>query len=52
MTGLYSTNIIGRSVGTIAGVPVIIYMVDPTTMYLISSDPNRFYQGKMVLQQP
>jgi hypothetical protein len=50
-TGLYSTNSNGRSVGTIAGVPVIIYAVDADSMYVISSDSGRIYQGEMVMQQ-
>jgi hypothetical protein len=51
-TGIYSTNSNGRAGGTISGVPMVLYFVDANTMYMISSDNGRIYQGKMVLQQP
>lgn len=50
-TGTYAILANGRSPASIAGVPVIIYTVDANTMYLISSDSNRMYQGKMLAQQ-
>jgi hypothetical protein len=40
----------GRSSGTIGSVPVHVYSVDASTIYLISTDPNRLYQGMMVSQ--
>jgi len=52
-SGQYSIAANGRSPnGNVAGVAVVIYTVDANTAYLISSDPTRLYQGKMVSQQP
>lgn len=51
-TGQYSTSSNGRSSGTIAGVPVVLYFVDANTIYMISTNSSQIYQGKMVLQQP
>lgn len=51
-TGTYAINSNGRSPANIAGVPLIMYSVDANTAYVISSDSNRLYQGKMVAQQP
>jgi hypothetical protein len=50
-TGQYAISSTGRSTTTIAGAPFVLYAVDGTQGYLISSDPNRMYQGRMV-QQP
>jgi hypothetical protein len=50
-TGQYAISSTGRSTATIAGAPFVLYAVDGTQGYLISSDPNRMYQGRMV-QQP
>jgi len=51
-TGTYSMQTNGRNTATAAGVPLIAYSVDANTFYLISSDPSRQYQGKMVKQVP
>jgi hypothetical protein len=51
-TGNYAVAANGRSSGTIGSVPVHLYTVDADTIYLISTDPNRIYQGMMVQQQP
>lgn len=51
-TGIYSILSNGRSPGQIGGVPLVMYTVDANNIYLISSDPTRLYQGKMVKQQP
>jgi hypothetical protein len=51
-TGIYSILANGRSPATLGSVPVIMYTVDADTIYLISSDSTRLYQGKMALQQP
>ena len=50
-SGLYSVPANGRAAGSIGGVPVVLYTVDAGTIYMISSDPNRIYQGKMEKQQ-
>jgi hypothetical protein len=49
-TGLYSVLANGRAAGSIGAVPVVLYTRDANTIYLISSDPNRIYQGKMEKQ--
>jgi hypothetical protein len=49
-TGVYSMSPTGRSSGSVGAVPVVIYAADANTLYLISSDPNRIYEGKMVHQ--
>jgi hypothetical protein len=51
-TGTYSMQTNGRNTATAAGVPLIAYSVDANTFYLISSDPSRQYQGKLVKQVP
>jgi hypothetical protein len=52
-SGNYSIASNGRSPnGNVAGVSVVIYTVDASTAYLISSDPTRIYQGKLLAQQP
>jgi|GEM_PF-1513229 len=50
-SGNYSVAANGRSSGTIGAVPVHVYTVDADTIYLISTDPNRLYQGMLVKQQ-
>jgi len=49
-SGNYAVAANGRSSGTIGAVPVHIYTVDANTIYLISTDPARLYQGMMVKQ--
>jgi len=49
-TGLYSVLANGRSAGTVGSVPVVFYTVNADTVYMISSDPNRLYQGKLEKQ--
>lgn len=49
-TGIYSILSNGRSPAQIGGVPVMMYTVDANNIYLISTDPTRLYQGKMVKQ--
>jgi hypothetical protein len=50
-TGTYTIDpTLGRSAGFIGNVPVVIYTVDPSTIYLISSDQNRLYQGMLQKQ--
>jgi hypothetical protein len=49
--GSYSVTSNGRSTGAIGSVPVYVYTVDPSTIYLISSDSTRLYQG-MLTKQP
>ncbi len=49
-TGSYSVAADGRGLGAVGPVPVHFYTVDADTIYLISTDANRLYQGKMVLQ--
>jgi hypothetical protein len=49
-SGNYAVAANGRSTGTIGTVPVHVYTVDANTIYLISTDPNRLYQGLMVKQ--
>ena len=51
-TGTYSMQSNGRNTGTVAGVPMVLYSVDSTTMYLMPADPARQYQGKLVKQTP
>jgi hypothetical protein len=52
-SGTYSIASNGRSPnGNVAGVSVVIYTVDANTAYLISSDPTRIYQGKLLAQLP
>ncbi len=40
----------GRSSGVIGAIPVHLYTVDANTIYLISTDPVRQYQGMMLKQ--
>jgi hypothetical protein len=50
-SGLYSvpaTN--GRGSGSVGGVPVVLYTIDADTIDMISTDPNRIYQGKLEKQ--
>lgn len=49
-TGLYSVATNGRAAGSIGGVPVVLYTANPHTVYMISSDPNRIYQGRLEKQ--
>jgi hypothetical protein len=52
-SGNYSIASNGRSPNAnVAGVSVVIYTVDASTAYLISSDATRVYQGKLLAQQP
>lgn len=49
-TGLYSVLANGRAAGSIGGVPVVLYTANANTVYMISSDPNRIYQGRLEKQ--
>jgi hypothetical protein len=49
-TGLYSVTANGRATGSIGDVPVVLYTANADTVYMISSDPNRIYQGRLEKQ--
>lgn len=51
-SGTYSvTDSNGRGSGTIGTVPLRVYTVDANTLYMISTDSKRLYQGMMSKQQ-
>ena len=51
-TGSYSFTdpTTGRGTGFIGSVPVSFYAVDPSTIYVFSTDSNSLYQGMLVAQ--
>ncbi len=52
-TGSYSIDpTFGRSTGFIGTVPVAFYTVDPSTIYIFSTDSSSLYQGMLLAQQP
>jgi hypothetical protein len=50
-TGSYSIDpTLGRSTGFIGNVPVAFYTVDPSTIYIFSTDSSSLYQGMLLAQ--
>jgi hypothetical protein len=53
-TGSYSFTdpTTGRGTGFIGSIPVTYYAVDPSTLFVFSTDSNSLFQGTLVKQQP